>query len=170
MSDWEKQWRRVHRWYDRFRVIEAGFEQTKAADFYEDEVWSFFQNCYHLKDWLKNDPASGISTNEVEGYVEQSENLKLCGDLANGSKHLTITHPRFDANTKVSKRITTFAPTVIVGPPEHVAASVEPAAPVIAMIYGIEANGGTRDAFALATACVKEWETFLSSKGLSTTV
>jgi hypothetical protein len=23
---------------------------------YQDDVWAFFQNCWHLKDWVKHDP------------------------------------------------------------------------------------------------------------------
>ncbi len=61
MDMWQRQWARVNRWYDRFGKIDAGVEHYKSSDFSDDEMWSFFINCYHFKDWLKNDPASGLS-------------------------------------------------------------------------------------------------------------
>lgn len=171
MSDlplsWERQWRRIGRWYERFRLIDGGLVPEKPNDsteYYEDEVLAFFQNCYHLKDWLKNDRRRVVSAKDVETYVTNSPNLTLCGALATGAKHLTIDDPRFDRKAKVSKRITTYAPTVTVGPRGVV--PVEPSETMVGVIFGVEANGVTHDAFALATACVKEWELFLTSKGL----
>lgn len=54
----------------------------------EDFMWAFFQNAWHIKDWLKNDPSltpdqkAAISTE-----VHATESILLCADLANGSKH-----------------------------------------------------------------------------------
>jgi hypothetical protein len=163
MAKWEEQWKRVLRWYERFRLIDGGAEQTNPIESYEDDVLAFFMNCYHFKDWLKNDPATGVKSPEVEAFVNRSPNLTLCGGLATGSKHLSISDPRFDPDTKISKRITSFAPTVTVGPP---GTPVEAPPTRIAVIYGIKASGVTHDAFIVATRCVEEWDAFLVSKGL----
>jgi hypothetical protein len=43
---------------------------------YEDDAWNFVQNCWHLKDWIKNDNSHPA--------------LLMIGDLANRSKHLQV--------------------------------------------------------------------------------
>jgi len=57
---WFEQFRRVKRWYTRFKSIDEGRPDTLTLDGYLDEVYAFFQNCYHLKDWIKND--ASVST------------------------------------------------------------------------------------------------------------
>ena len=58
MSKYEEQFKRVNRWYDRFKKLNSGKEHTRNTDFEADDVHAFFINCYHLKDWIKNDKAS----------------------------------------------------------------------------------------------------------------
>jgi hypothetical protein len=72
---------------------------------YEDDVWNFFQNAWHLKDWVKNDPdVDAAHRNEVENDVAGVEVLQICADLANRSKHLELRRKRLDAD--ISKRST----------------------------------------------------------------
>src|SRR5258708_35185261 len=66
---------------------------------------AFFMDCCRLKDGLKNDSASGLSGKEAEDVVSNSGVLALCGDLANGSKHLVLTTPRGDPNAKGSGKL-----------------------------------------------------------------
>jgi len=61
---------------------------------YEDYLYALFQNCWHLKDWIRNDSAAPKALRDA---VEQTVHkqctvvaLALCADLANGSKHLTL--------------------------------------------------------------------------------
>jgi len=161
MNTWQRQWARVNRWYDRFGKIDAGVEHYQPSDFSDDEMWSFFINCYHFKDWLKNDPASGLSNQEVEDFVDKSANLRLCGDLANGSKHAVLTRARVDKSTRLKSRKFKF--DMHAGQGEH-----NPF-PTLAVKYVIEANGVTYDTFGLATDCLKEWQSFLKANGLPTT-
>ena len=101
---WVQQRDRVKRRYQRFSEINAGIEHTLPSDFYEDDVRSFFTDCDHLKDWLKNYPASGVFETDVEMFVHSSQNLRICGDLANGSKHAVLTKPKVGAGAKVKNR------------------------------------------------------------------
>jgi hypothetical protein len=55
VGTWKEQWERVLRWYSRFEQINRGQHDAPSTDFYQDDVYAFFQNSYHLKDWLKND-------------------------------------------------------------------------------------------------------------------
>jgi hypothetical protein len=52
-----------------------------------DDLHHFMQDCWHLKDWIKNDPSAGIGS-AIEGYIDSYRALRIAADLANGSKHL----------------------------------------------------------------------------------
>jgi hypothetical protein len=54
---------------------------------FEDDLHHFMQDCWHLKDWIKNDPSAGIGA-AIEKYVDSYRSLRIAADLANGSKHL----------------------------------------------------------------------------------
>ena len=158
---WEKQWDRVKRRYTRLELMNTPGEHiSPAADYPDDDFQAFFVDCFHLKDWLKNDSASGLSSKEVEDTVTKSGVLGLCGDLANGSKHLLLTTPRVDPHAKLSGRLFKVALQ---------AGGSTPQPTTIAYSYKVEVLGKTFDAFELATACMAEWESFLKSKGLITT-
>jgi hypothetical protein len=86
---WQFQWRRVDRRLDDVRAVDTGREgDTEDA---LDTTLSFFEAIQHLKDWLRNDPSSGITKVDVHSLIDRSPMLKLCADLANGSKHLVLT-------------------------------------------------------------------------------
>ena len=55
MSKYQEQYDRTKRWYDRLTAIDQGRAHDMASDHYVDEIYAFFLNCYHLKDWIKND-------------------------------------------------------------------------------------------------------------------
>jgi hypothetical protein len=58
---------------------------------FQDMMWAFFQNCWHLKDWVKNDPLA--SDTQKKGVIDQaqaSSTLGICRDLCNGTKHLGL--------------------------------------------------------------------------------
>jgi len=88
---WIEQWERVLRWYARFSRTNEGREHTDASDNYQDEVYAFFQNCFHLKDWIKNDSSvpSDIR-DQVEGFMfgpaddrgKGRPAMQICADLA----------------------------------------------------------------------------------------
>jgi hypothetical protein len=150
---WEEQWKRVGRWFERFSNTARGRDHDRESDAYQDEAYAFFLNSFHLKDWLKNDPASSVAASDVEAFISRSPSLRLCADLANGSKHLTLTRPRVDAKTRVGRR--DFS--LVLGGGRL---------PRIAAKYEVEAAGKKRDAFKLATECMHEWTSYLEAKGL----
>jgi hypothetical protein len=60
-----------------------------------DNLYHFFQDCWHLKDWIKNDDTLSRSTRKtIVSEAEKTESLNYCADLANGSKHLKLNRPR----------------------------------------------------------------------------
>jgi len=108
MSETLQQFQRVER---ALKKIENNKNRNRVE--YEDDVWSFFQNAWHLKDWIKNDidNPSGLKGG-IEDIVKNEEELKVCADLANRSKHLILKY-----NIRVDADIKQRNTTVVVGPP-----------------------------------------------------
>jgi hypothetical protein len=86
------QYERVIRWFERFKTINSGKMHTTSTENYEDEIHAFFQNCYHLKDWIKND-TSITRLLDVEEYINATVSLQLCADICNALKHLSRNRP-----------------------------------------------------------------------------
>jgi hypothetical protein len=89
---WKAQWARVHRRFDDVRAVYSG--RPGGTDAAIDIVQSFFESVHHLKDWLGNDPSSGVTKADGDRLINESPVLKLCADLANGSKHLKLSGTR----------------------------------------------------------------------------
>lgn len=132
------------------RMLERINRQDRSPIEYEDDVWSFFQNCWHLKDWVKNDPSVPARVrNSIEKLVAAPRPLMMCADLANATKHLKLTKkPR--AGAKQSHW------NIAITPGES--SKVQ---------YAIDVGSGTRqDGLDLARKCLSEWERILSDEGL----
>jgi len=56
-----------------------------------DNYYHFFQDCYHLKDWIKNDGSVKKEVSDVEEYINKSSYLKIIAGIAIAAKHLKIT-------------------------------------------------------------------------------
>jgi hypothetical protein len=85
MRPYQAQLARVERFLNRISTPNAN------RDEYEDFFWAFFQNCWHLRDWIKHD--SSISTTKRQSIaraVARSSILKVCGCTANRSKHYKL--------------------------------------------------------------------------------
>ena len=102
--EWHDQYRRVKRYLSRIQNHPRHLNVDEVE--YEDFVWGYFQNCWHLKDWIKNDPA--VDPNQQEeikrlvdrGEAVNADALKICSDLANRTKHLLLRGPRVSAIAK----------------------------------------------------------------------
>ena len=149
MSKFREQYERMRRGYERFAAIDQGLEHFTASDNYIDEIYAFFQNCYHLKDWIRND--SSVPDNarsDVEVFINSSQPLRLCADICNTLKHLTLTRSRSDQQPSFG--------------PKHFALEIGGAAkPTIRLKYEVTTASGSEDAFSLATDCVSDWDGFL---------
>jgi hypothetical protein len=148
-----EQWERVQRFFLRFESLSKSIDHSRPSQEYDDDVYAFFQNCYHLKDWIKNDPYCARWPS-VEALINGDAYLKLCADLCNAQKHLTLTtsrssqNPVFDGGT-IKLNITEGA-----GPTQV----------KVAVAYNIAtATLGTIDALDLARNCVNSWKTFIAA-------
>ena len=57
------------------------------------------QSMWHLKDWILNDPHFGARDyEELRSDIHKSRSLLVCADLANRSKHLSLTDPKTGAS------------------------------------------------------------------------
>ncbi len=144
-----EQFERVNRWYQQFQEISIGRLHDKPSDFYQDIVYAYFMNCYHLKDWIKHDLASSSLATKVEAFITATPEMNLCADICNGLKHLVLdeNRKRSNQNPQFGKR--NFKVGLGTGPT------------TIAVEYTIDTTSGPIDAFELATKCLEAWKTFL---------
>lgn len=152
MDKTNEQFFRLKRWHKRLEEIYTGRSHTRESDYYEDIIYAFFQNCFHLKDWIVNSKA--LPKNIVHGLINSNTDMKICRDLCNGSKHLTITNPSIDSNVSVNRR--------------EYSLSIGGGQPEIKIYYWVHAGGKLVDAFDLATNCIIQWEIFLKKHNLLT--
>lgn len=138
MSQYLDQLARVRRFLRRIET------HNRPAVDYDDDIWLFYQNCWHLKDWIKNDTTVPITVRRtLEDKLKQCPELMICADLANATKHLELKTPRVGAKHHHKNY------RVVVGGPR----SIE---------YFIDRGDGTRiDGLALARECVRQWEALL---------
>lgn len=89
---WQMHWHRVER---GFAKLSAAYNNTEL---YDDDIYHFFQDAWHLKDWIKNDPlvSSKVRT-RVEQEVNRVQSFRVAADFANGTKHMTLARSREDA-------------------------------------------------------------------------
>jgi len=93
-EQWKIQWNRVVRWHKRVNELRAN--QALGLDANDiDLVIAFFQNCYHLRDWLS--ASRPDLTANVDAFYNNSFEMAACRDVCNGFKHKTLTRPSLDA-------------------------------------------------------------------------
>lgn len=117
---------------------------------YQDDVFAFFQNCWHLKDWISNDPLIPDGQKfRLKQAAENSSILAICNDMANGTKHLGLKNARAGASHSHIHIATTGVETM--------------------MDCVIDVNGKAMHARVIARQCVAEWDKLLTVEGLPIT-
>jgi len=147
MASYQEQIERAKRSYDRLQEINDGRKHDRSTEFSRDDLYGFFQNCYHVKDWILSDSSLPIADKKkvVEQFVNESRPLSVCADLCNATKHMELRDPpRSDQH------------------PKFTAAHYGYAAPAgtITVNYEISTRAGKLDAFDLAGQCLAEWDRF----------
>ena len=154
-AKYREQYDRMKRWWERFKNLDEGRPHDADSDNYVDEIYAFFINCYHLKDWIRQDNGVAQSVRDnVEEYINQNRSLKLCADICNALKHLLLTRsPRSGEEPEFGKK--------------QYGLKLGAAPATISLKYQVDTSKGPIDAFQLATGCVKAWDDFLNTNGLS---
>ena len=124
---------------------------------YEDMLYAFFQNCWHLKDWIKNDAAApNTLAVPIENHCKKYQSLLLSADVANGTKHLTLNRPPRLGGKVVAKIMVRVTDSAATG---------ESSSEVRYAYEIIDAAGKSYDALALARQAVNVWETLIKMNG-----
>jgi hypothetical protein len=151
---------RLRRYFKRFQRINDGGEFDRPVEDLLNDIHAFFQNCYHFKDWLKNDPAfAKHSPQQIEQHVTNTPELAICADICNSTKHLTLTStPRSGSLPALGKKQITvdITDTLSFG-----SAPAEEVPQKISMKVEIDHNGATLDAFDVARRAIRAWESFV---------
>jgi hypothetical protein len=144
---YEQQLARVERWYKRFSRLNRGIPHQRSHDELTDEVYAFFINCFHLKDWIRGDESLTFPNKHsvIERFITSSRYMSICADLCHGMKHLRLKRTR----TGKQPHITTGH--IGLGGPK----------PIVKMAYTIDTARGPMGAFQLATKCMRAWRRFM---------
>lgn len=154
-SGWREQFDRMLRSHTQMLINRGSYRsQWLTLDHLRDAVYSFFQNAYHLKDWIKNDPT--VNGQDVEEFISSTLCLRITADLANGAKHSQLTSSRTgDLTTAVTSHSV-----------NHVGRKEGSLTSYCYFSWTVESNGATFDADELATKVVAEWRCWLENRGL----
>jgi hypothetical protein len=132
---WRSQLDRVKRWSDRLKEFGRDDTDQERLDFY----LAFFLNCYALRDWFIN--SNAVSKPDMDGLTQSNEAMRLCRDICNRSKHLTLNrNPSTEATFSIGREYTPYANR-----------------------FFVIALGEKRDLFEIASACVAFWDEFLKT-------
>ena len=152
-AEWHEQYDRMSRWWARLHA--PGEVEQRRDDFY-----AFFVTCFHLKDWLKNDPAVRKPVRKkIEQLVNDKVSLRLCADIANGVKHLVLTNKKRVRKNKKGVGKKEKEKRVPFDPSARL--SIESPGEIV-----IAAQGKLLNVDMVASRCVLYWEKFLRQEGL----
>jgi hypothetical protein len=144
---------RARRFLDRVNTHFDDLDDLNDTEF-QDMMWSFFQHCWHLKDWVLHDPlASDAQKAAVSDMAHQSSVLMMCRDLCNGTKHLKLNHPGSGTGAKHQRIEMTIVP-------EQGRFEMD------CMVD--DGHGNLISGKQLACDCIAEWERILTAQGLVT--
>lgn len=157
---YREQFERVQRFLVRIESVNPKLELVPEEQLeQEDMLWAFFQNSWHLKDWIASDDAAPTKLSKpIERLCKQYPSLMICADLANRTKHFRLKKPpRVDA--KVIRQI-----AVQVG--DSAARGESTSMSEVRYRYTIVDNTGkSYDVLEIARQAVKDWKNLISSNG-----
>jgi hypothetical protein len=147
-------------WYAKWHKVKQSLATVETAchpssyqgnDPAKRAVESFFVDCFHMGDWLWEDPSTGLTKPQVCAFVETDPNLRVCEGVANTDKHRVRSKP--GAMTAKIKDVTSDRNGTRV--------SVE---------WSQGANTHAVDALHLARECVVAWGAYLLANGLQSPI
>jgi hypothetical protein len=145
---WQEQWDSAGRWLEKTRAVYEG--RAGGAGEARDVLYACFQSIHHLRDWIKNDPGSGLTKPDLQG-LPSSDDVKIVAEIANGSKHLKLT-PAAGRDTSTSVTRADI--------------DIDAGARQVRRRFYVDSRGKRHDALELAERAVQEWDAFLRKHGL----
>lgn len=152
----EYQIARLQYFYNKLPFLRKGLYPQFGGNI-EFELYTFFEVCYHLKDWIKNSD-KGRQYSDLEEYVKKNDALRICGAICNRLKH------KKDDN-RPDRRDILRGPfelkmTVTVGPnPQMAACSITEA--------NIRTELGLKCCFTLADQCIDAWNNYFITNNIN---
>ena len=95
---WEQSYLSLPLWADRIREVRhAGNRPRDELDYY----MCFFTQCFSLRDWVvKHGIVDACILNDA---IDGCDEMRICRDISNRYKHLTITKPSIDAHWRITR-------------------------------------------------------------------
>ena len=149
-TGWQDQRTRVGRWHKRLAAIRRGIPPDMSQAEALDDVYAFFMNCYHMRDWIIK---SGFRQQAaVDAFIGGDLALSLCRDICNGLKHFRIraNGAYSAADWSTASMVTYYFPGGI------------PDEPVANEQWVFTTRTENIDMFELADACLAAWDRFLT--------
>ena len=147
---WNDQYQRVLRSLQRLHD-----RKNKTEEYYTDDIFHFFMDCWHLKDWVKKDnELAGFAQKAIVKDAEASEILQFARALADRSKHFELRKGRKqDARTVGNWHISTGDDTRFLDF-------------TVAEVSNDGKEGREWEVIDFANQAVKEWGRILTKHGL----
>ncbi|PWC22803.1 hypothetical protein DDT52_00590 [Brenneria roseae subsp. roseae] len=146
---------RSKRYLTRMEKIYSGIFSSSDHDKegYDDDVISFFIHCYHIRDWFIHLNRLNINASQVDIFINKHQALKICADLANGSKHCNLT-----------RSLRTGRQPHIAGKQKETSTWLtgSGSGKVMKCKYTILCNNTLYDALQLARECIQLWDSYIS--------
>lgn len=106
-EQWKIQWHRVIRWYVRANQIKVKSRTIEPDANDIDVILAFFQNCYHLHDWLQSSRPN--SKDKIGALFANNVEMAACRDICNGFKHKALNRPALDPDFNQYREYDHFA-------------------------------------------------------------
>jgi RNA polymerase subunit RPABC4/transcription elongation factor Spt4 len=110
-------------------------------------IENFFTQCFHMGDWLWEDPSTGLTRSQVGGFINSDPSLRVCAGMANTSKHRVSNDPG-----AITAKIKSISP------------NLNETEVLIEWTHG--ANTQAENALDLARRCVVAWDGYLKANTL----
>lgn len=158
LNSWKDQYDRMKRSYEKLSKL----RYINTAE-YDDDLIHFIQDCWHLKDWIKNDTKIKLNISSIiEGEVSTFKSLRIVGDLANASKHFERKDNKNNKRYKEGAYATSSSVNVHVSLSDQTPSFIE-RSHVISLDDGTEVLAEN-----IIHEAVKDWDALLKKLGLLT--
>lgn len=179
MTSWREQYDRMLRSFERLTTMAEGRVWADSNDA-TDALFHFFQDAYHLQDWIVRDPdLKSQQVNPAPLFTNGKRRrrrpagpagplpMQICADVCNAIKHFGE-HWTPEVHGMITRQDATVFPGVATGSATTVTAaqpvSSSPRPPRHA--WGIDTDEGPQDALQVAHDVVVEWDRWLVQQGL----
>jgi|YelNatPaOPRAMG01_1025707.scaffolds.fasta_scaffold48839_2 hypothetical protein len=148
-----EQLERTRRYLQRIRNIYAGVPYiSETREYHTDDVFSFFVHCHHIKDWVVSIRRFRATSKEVDKFINSHQELRICADLCNGTKHCRLTR-----NMRTKRQPHMARKTFESDGNQGVFHTTKGQLSILS-------DGKFYDALVLAESCMRLWDDFIARK------